>query len=495
MPNGPHDIANREFFISRAGADKALAVWIDALLKAQGVTTVLQDHDFKGENFLARIQSALSSDPKVIALLSQDYLASDFTIAEAMAALDKDPLNNRRRLVMLRVRQCAPTGLLANVQFADLLPELRGNDATALAEKILRAAGFDAPLLDGLPPPPPGLLAQKIQILHPEIRENPNFAGREVLLDQLAASIATRNRPTALTNSRNLTQAMRGMGGVGKSLAAREYGWRYRDRYEGVWWLSAETQESIKQGLIDLGERWLPGLKQAEDRDDAVRRALEFLENGAFAKPWLLIYDNIEKPGDLYKLTPRAGAHVLITTRWDDWDGQADMIDVDVFEPDFAARFLCERAGRDEPEAAAKLAEALGYLPLALDHAAAFCRASPNIGFNAYRREIEPLLRKAPPKGAQAPQYPDSVYATFNKALDRAIQGDPYADIEPCPEVETLIRIMASHMRITTRAPWPTLPCIFMKMIWRLMLTTRCRPISSITPTGSIWLPMGLPSA
>lgn len=435
-------LAEADFFISRAGADKALACWVAALLGRQGATSILQDNDFGPGDFAARIHEALSSNPKIIALLSPDYLVSDWCKKEAFAALSGDPLNKAERLAVIRVRPAPAVGLFANLNITSILPELRQGDATALARKILKAAGFAEPKLDGLPPPPPDLLAEKAQILHPEIRENPNFAGREEHLTALAAK-ASSSHPIALTNSRHVTQAVRGGGGVGKSLLAREFGWRHRTDYEGVWWLNAATPDGIAQGLIKLGTLFNPGPAKEGSSAEAAREALNFIEDAGFEKPWLLIYDNVEKPGDLHTLTPRTGAHVLLTTRWRDWTGEAEPLDVDVFEPAFAARFLCERAGRNEPEDAAALARDLGYLPLALDHAAAYCRNAPNISFAAYRENIAALIRKAPPPGAQAMQYEASVYATFSLALDRVISGDEARGHLPCAEAGTLMSLIA----------------------------------------------------
>ena len=44
--------AEADFFISRAGADKAFAIWLAQLIRAQGKTTLLQDEDFGHESFM-----------------------------------------------------------------------------------------------------------------------------------------------------------------------------------------------------------------------------------------------------------------------------------------------------------------------------------------------------------------------------------------------------------------------------------------------------------
>jgi hypothetical protein len=52
---------------------------------------------------------------------------------------------------------------------------------------------------------------------------------------------------------------MRGMGGVGKTVLAREYAWRNHKRYHGVWWIRAETRETLVDDLVTLGSRFIPG--------------------------------------------------------------------------------------------------------------------------------------------------------------------------------------------------------------------------------------------
>jgi hypothetical protein len=156
MPDGT--IGYRDFFISRAGANKEFAIWIGRLIAAQGKTYVLQDEHFGHQNFMGAMDGALKSGARVVGLLTQAYLESDHCLAEAAAALKGDPLNKQQRLIPLRLEACAPGGVLSNIAFTDLLAERREVDPRALALKILRALGFDNPKLEGLPPPPEGTL-------------------------------------------------------------------------------------------------------------------------------------------------------------------------------------------------------------------------------------------------------------------------------------------------------------------------------------------------
>ena len=183
-----------------------------------------------------------------------------------------------------------------------------------------------------------------------------------------------------------------------------------------------------------------------KNREQAARASLEELENRGLEKPWLLIYDNAENPAAIDGWMPRAGAHCLITSRWRDWTGEADALDVDVFPADVAVDYLCEAAGRSQPqdrEQAAALAKELGYLPLALSHAAAFCRAR-DTSFKDYLEKLAERVKEKPDRRSRAGKdYPWSVYETFELGLERVLAGQPELGVPPQPRAEELMGIMA----------------------------------------------------
>ena len=102
-----------DFFISRAGAhsaDVAMAAKVGLILEDAGHIVVLQQWDFANRNFMERMDTALASGARVIAILTPQYLASDYCQAEWMHALHRDPLNKRARLIVLRCAECEPRG-------------------------------------------------------------------------------------------------------------------------------------------------------------------------------------------------------------------------------------------------------------------------------------------------------------------------------------------------------------------------------------------------
>jgi hypothetical protein len=120
-----------------------------------------------------------------------------------------------------------------------------------------------------------------------------------------------------------------------------------------------------------------------------------------------------------------------------DWTGLADEIALDALSPEEAVSFLQSRAGRQDAEGARILAEALGYLPLALDHAAAYCKRA-QVSFGEYAKKVATLMVSAP----RDVLYPRSVAATFDLALGEAEARSPAAE-----EVIGVSRLLRANAR------------------------------------------------
>ena len=74
---------------------------------------------------------------------------------------------------------------------------------------------------------------------------NPNFTGREDLLAALEV-VGAPGKPTVLS------QAITGLGGVGKTQLAAEYAYRHRADYDVVWWVRAGEPATLVQDLAAL---------------------------------------------------------------------------------------------------------------------------------------------------------------------------------------------------------------------------------------------------
>ena len=196
------------------------------------------------------------------------------------------------------------------------------------------------------------------------------FINRPKLMRKLKSGLR-RKRRSAITQ----TKAIHGLGGVGKTQLALEYALKQSQvgEYEIIWWIRAESNQTLLLDLCDLGiELGLP------DQDDKANLALAtvLLIGQEQARPWILIYDNAKKPGDLARFLPNSKhGDVLVTSRETGWDKYADSIPVDVMDEKEAVRLLLSRSGSKDRKTAQGIAQRLGYLPLALEIAGAYCDA------------------------------------------------------------------------------------------------------------------------
>ncbi len=163
------------FFISRAGPDAAYAVKIAHILQDAGYRVFIQDRDIRNESIMAAMQAALTSGARTIALLSKDYLDPKRVhfAAEWQATIADDPLNRNRRLIVLRVGECAPPGLLKSLAYWDLV---RVRDDALVANIVRGAVSPDAGR--ALPDAVAEYWKEARPIVHPEVRETPSFTGR-----------------------------------------------------------------------------------------------------------------------------------------------------------------------------------------------------------------------------------------------------------------------------------------------------------------------------
>lgn len=374
------DEKRRDFFISYTKADESWATWIAQALEAADYTFIIQAWDFvPGTNFVHSMEDAVQRCDRVLPVLTPAYRRSGYASAEWYAFFGADPTGTDRRIVPVRV---LPDGdekqlsLLQQVVYIDLVG---AENEIASRERLisgLRAALLGASDRPHTPFPGAGLPLVATPASEQEIAPFPrdlptiwlnvgpylkHFVGREALIERVGETLRGENA-LAIT-------AMHGLGGIGKTELARAYCWTRKDDYDLVAWLRAEEPTSLTEDVIELGRA--AGLIDGEvsDAPEAARLVVRWLTGKS---RWLLVYDNATDRHSLAGFLPSGGGHVLITSRHPDWAGLATKLDVPTLEPDDSVKLLLQRSGDVDEGAARELAQALAYLPLALEHAAAY---------------------------------------------------------------------------------------------------------------------------
>ncbi|MEU4527205.1 FxSxx-COOH system tetratricopeptide repeat protein [Micromonospora ureilytica] len=246
---------------------------------------------------------------------------------------------------------------------------------------------------------------------------NPNFTGRDALLEDLHRQI--REGATAV-----VPHALYGMGGVGKSHLAIEYVYRHQGEYDLIWWIPAERSTQIGASLVELARRM--GLSAGSDIASARAAVKDALRTGRPYARWLLIFDNAENADALIDYLPTGGSgDIMITSRSPRWGTVARTVEVDVFTRHESIALLRRRGPELSDRDANQLADKLGDLPLALEQAAAW-RAETGMSADEYLqlfdRQRMNLLDQARPE-----DYPLPVAAAWNVSLDRLETSNPAA--------------------------------------------------------------------
>jgi len=172
------------------------------------------------------------------------------------------------------------------------------------------------------------------------------------------------------------------MGGVGKTQIALEYVYRYHIEYKVIWWVGADTNETLLQSANEFIKRDAPK-KRKNTSEDIASLFRHWFENNP---NWMIIYDNVDDFELIVPYLPKKmNGNIIFTTRLSNVsDIYGEMVDVDSLNKNTAIEFLEKRTKIQDKENAGLLADRLGYLPLALEQAGAYIRETPNTDYVRY---------------------------------------------------------------------------------------------------------------
>jgi hypothetical protein len=201
---------------------------------------------------------------------------------------------------------------------------------------------------------------------------------------------------------------------------AVEYAYRHLAEMGMAWQFPAEDATVLAAGFGELAAQL--GARDLADIRDPVVSVHTVL--ATFPAPWLLIFDNVADLASVAAFLPPAGpGQVLITSQASNWLSQP--LAVPMLEPEAAVGFLINRTGDFDRQAARDLADELGELPLALEQAAAYMKATGDTlaeYLALFRHRRAELLARGEPTG-----YSKTVASTWALALGRLGQTEPSA--------------------------------------------------------------------
>lgn len=233
-------------------------------------------------------------------------------------------------------------------------------------------------------------------------------------------------------------QSISGLGGIGKTQLAVEYAYRYRAEYQYVLWAHAEGVEVLMSSFTEIAHVLDLPEKEAQEQEVAIQAVKRWLQR---QHGWLLILDNAAPDLLPIFLPSTVGGHLLITTRAADLStqiaGLTHSLVVEAFSDEQSAFFLLHRSGLLAPDVTLDQADArtyhlalevsheLGGLPLALDQASAYLKATGSslaTFQQIYQQRRAQLLNRR--RGAD---HPEPVATTWDISFRKVEEENPAA--------------------------------------------------------------------
>lgn len=434
----PYPSDNRNVFISYSydDYDKDWADWIYWELKEAGYKPFLSRALRAGANIIREWQEAFQGTDRFILILSPAYMEA---LSEQVGwdnAILNELEGKKGSLLLVVVKECERKGFLATYESLDVTRKDEIAARNMLLAAMTQKGSYPAtqpkfPLNGGSPspstrPPFPEMVSPIWTIPR---GTNPFFTGREDILEKIHVMFKA---------GRADSQALCGLGGIGKTQIAIRYAQRYGHEYKVIIWMDASSSQSIYESIATASDRSkkLHLLKKdMQTQQTAIQAMRSWLQRNT---SWLLILDQADDLAIIYELIPqKVEGHILLTTRRQMVENFI-RIDVDAMSDDDGACLLLKRAKISEEhyplefEKARDIAAKLSGFPLALDQAGAYIEKT-TCGLDGYlQRYQQNPLKLLENRGREtyvdyAAEHPDSLVFTILSDVKKIEQVNPAA--------------------------------------------------------------------
>ncbi|KAF8453893.1 P-loop containing nucleoside triphosphate hydrolase protein [Kalaharituber pfeilii] len=298
-----------------------------------------------------------------------------------------------------------------------------------------------------------------------DVRRNPDFVGREYLLEQLAHEIGEGRAAMDITQV-----VLHGMGGMGKTQIALEYVYHHRKDYSSAFWINAASEQTTKTSFIQIMEQLIEhhaslldepdykhignllgmagkldsaGLFSTEKPEEeqhvikAVKKWLTAKQNNK----WLLVFDNLDdlESFDINDYIPSCdfGTIIITSRRRESMQGRKGL-EVYQMQNNEAEKLLLTSAKLDleklapeerkleEAAAVVAIVQNLGYLPLAIAQAGAYISVQQCL-FSHYLREYKTNFNHLLSRKWKVGKDDRSVFATWELSFNAIKNQNPKA--------------------------------------------------------------------
>ncbi|WP_194908065.1 FxSxx-COOH system tetratricopeptide repeat protein [Catenulispora rubra] len=375
-------VALADVCISHLAADRTWVAWLRWLLRGAGLETSADETSAADGRALDPLTAEqMRSAPYTLVLVSGAYQQSALG-RSVWASRNNDVPTQLGKLVALHVEPPVPGSALRWSPAVETVNRTEVDVAGALLAALSSPMTAEQALTE----------AERIapRVRYPRSRPDhwkvPNrvvrFTGRVDSLDRLRQQLTT-------ATGGDMTHAVLGISGIGKTALVVEYAHRFQHHYDVVWWIRAEHLNFVTEDLAELARRLGLEVQNVGEAADAVR---EDLRAGRRGGRWLLVYDNAEDPDQLLDRMPSAAnGHVLVTSNNSKWASAVAAVEIEVFDLAESIDLLTSLVPGLSEQHAELVAVEVGNLPLAVEIAGSWL-AETGMPVEAYLE----LLRSDP---------------------------------------------------------------------------------------------------
>lgn len=241
---------------------------------------------------------------------------------------------------------------------------------------------------------------------------NPRFTGRKQFLETLKEKLFDQ-----ISAQYNHRVALYGLGGIGKTQITIEYIYSNESLYDRIFWITAIDQAALLSGYQRIAQLVSLSVPPDSKLTDVAKYVMSWLRR---QERWLIILDNLDVIEVADGFLPPVGPnkHTLITTRNPNSDGiPAEGLEVPLLDNEEAVELLVKLSKVPTSEDAVRIVDELGYLPLAIEQAAAYVREVAR-DFTRYRTEYHRNRKELHGwVGRGNRPYPHSVRTTWSMSF------------------------------------------------------------------------------
>ncbi|WP_037671737.1 FxSxx-COOH system tetratricopeptide repeat protein [Streptomyces griseus] len=369
-----------DVYVSFVPQDRSWANWAGAVLAQAGFKVHLAaEGTAEGAQRRDEIERGVESASHTLVIISETYVRSS-RFRTTWEAVYAEGDRRSHQLVSIQVDR----KLSLDAPFTERLADMTRCDTGEEAREALLAGFGRTPesltrsQFTGGEQKLPRYPGAEPQVYAAPLRTS-SFTGRTELLEGIREKLWKED---------NRALVLKGMGGVGKTLLAQEFAYRYKSDYDVVWHIQAEQKILAVEQYAALAEEL--GLPMRPNPTDMAKAAYEALNQDERYASWLLILDNVTEADSLPEFMMNGRGHILITSqRAEGWGRFVDTLDVPVFERDESIAHLHSRLPDCGWTEADQIAEALGDLPIAIERAAAYIEQT-RVDVRSYIEQLQP---------------------------------------------------------------------------------------------------------